>query len=186
MTALNKLFFYLSPTEVECAVAAPSKAQAAKLLLTSPMTFNKKAKVYESLADAPPFHVFGLLLAAAQPGAIFINQAGDWVELTGNPEEVIVSPMQKAVRERRLQGLENEPPSMNTHTIRTSDETWQRFLVLGGGPFFREIVDKEYEKLWKKDPVGLLAKIEAVQQREGRRPKKSEMPATSSKGKVKQ
>lgn len=76
-----RLFSYTAPTEIRCAVAAPNRTSAAKLLGTTAETLKVRGKEHERADHAPDEDIAGLQLAEANPQKVFIKKNGEWEEL---------------------------------------------------------------------------------------------------------
>lgn len=145
------LFFFDAPVGVECCVCAPNATQAAKALCTTGNTLAARGKKYMSLNDALPSVRPGLKEAAEHPGIVFIRQHGatDWEALTGDPTLVLLTD-----RQRHLKTLSNAQiggSPMKQRALSCDDDTWAKFLELGGSSWFRSTVKAAHAKKAKLD-----------------------------------
>lgn len=152
-----RLFSYTSPTEIRCAVAAPNRASAAKLLGTTAETLKVRGKEHERADQAPGEDVAGLQLAEANPQKVFIKKKGQWEELPEKKLHLLLSQRQLTAKGNSNRQLLDAP--MNTHSIRTDDETWIRFIAIGGGVTFRDWVNEEFARRSAKDPAEMEKRL---------------------------
>lgn len=56
---------------------------------------------------------------------------------------------------------------MSTHSIRTDDETWLRYIAIGGGVTFRDWVNEEFARQAAKDPAEMDRKLREARKKAG-------------------
>lgn len=117
---------------------------AASALCTTPVTLVKRSLILKSPGDGLKSQKQAMALADAKPGVVFILKDGSWVELEGPAETALLSAKQIKLRGSKNAMVGQSP--MSSHTLRCSDETWERFLLIGRTKWFRRAVDAEYEK----------------------------------------
>lgn len=153
MADLEPLFIYDAPTGIRCCVQAQTQNKAAKIIGTTPITLSRRGKKVLDVSTESKTDRAGLKLAAENPGTIVILQNGAWTLLTESPEKVLMSDYQRLGKSLKNALIDQEP--MSTHTIRTTDESWARFLEIGGSKWFRAAVDEEFKR---RHPNGVAAK----------------------------
>lgn len=162
-----RLFTYTSPTDIQCAVAAPNRATAAKLLGTTAETLKLRGSEYERASLAPDDAKQGLHLAQAAPEKVFIKKKNDWAELPAKKLHILLSQRQLTAKGNSNRQIADAP--MTTHSIRTDNETWMRFIAIGGGAEFRDWVNAEFARRSAKNPGEMEQKLsEARQQAESK------------------
>ncbi|EMO9521331.1 hypothetical protein ACR3H8_19480 [Pseudomonas aeruginosa] len=160
-----RLFSYTAPTEIRCAVAAPNRTSAAKLLGTTAETLKVRGKEHERADHAPDEDIAGLQLAEANPQKVFIKKNGEWEELPEKKLHLLLSQRQLTAKGNSNRQILDAP--MSTHSIRTDDETWLRFIAIGGGVTFRDWVNEEFARQAAKDPAEMDRKLREARKKAG-------------------
>lgn len=145
MPVTSPIFLYRAPSGPICLVQAPSKSKAAKMLLTTPRTIDRNSEVFQSIEEVPTDFREGALLAASNEMTAYISVDGmSWRELSESDQGLLLSPMQ--MRVKTVKSSTAGDAAMKIRALRTSDETWERYLKIGGISWFRQAVDAEFEK----------------------------------------
>lgn len=144
------LFFYQAPAGIECCVCAKSHNQAAKALCTTGNTLKARGQTFNSPSDASPSIAKGLKLAAKLPGTIYVRdgEQAEWKQLEGDPAAVLLTDKQRRMKTLNNALISAEP--MKQRSITCDDETWAKFLELGGSNWFRKTVKATHARQGKK------------------------------------